>query len=166
MGLYWQSSLPALKQQDAATQTALPIWIAQLFAVIAFAFFAANAAIPSFTFVVAVVSVSALLLNMAREQLLQRQLNIVIQWLVILAAVFIWAIPAISPIFNTLLMLWGLVICLIYAVFAGWIMKISHLRKSMNFSNELFYNLWRIAVRVVLPVAIILAIISIIGQLL
>ena len=166
MGLYWQSSLPALKQQDAATQTALPIWIAQLFAVIAFAFFAANAAIPSFTFVVAVLSVSALLLNMAREQLLQRQLNIVIQWLVILAAVFIWAIPAISPIFNTLLMLWGLVICLIYAVFAGWIMKISHLRKSMNFSNELFYNLWRIAVRVVLPVAIILAIISIIGQLL
>ena len=166
MGLYWQSSLPALKQQDAATQTALPIWIAQLFAVIAFAFFAANAAIPSFTFVVAVVSVSALLLNMAREQLLQRQLNIAIQWLVILAAVFIWAIPAISPIFNTLLMLWGLVICLIYAVFAGWIMKISHLRKSMNFSNELFYNLWRIAVRVVLPVAIILAIISIIGQLL
>ena len=166
MGLYWQSSLPALKQQDAATQTALPIWIAQLFAVIAFAFFAANAAIPSFTFVVAVVSVSALLLNMAREQLLQRQLNIAIQWLVILAAVFIWAIPAISPIFNTLLMLWGLVICLIYAVFAGWIMKISHLRKSMNFSNELFYNLWRIAVRVVLPVSIILAIISIIGQLL
>lgn len=166
MGLYWQSSLPVLKQQDAASQTALPIWIAQLFAVIAFAFFAANAAIPSFTFVVAVVSVSALLLNMAREQLLQRQLNIVIQWLVILAVVFIWAIPAISPIFNTLLMLWGLVICLIYAVFAGWIMKISHLRKSMNFSNELFYNLWRIAVRVVLPVAIILAIISIIGQLL
>ena len=166
MGLYWQSSLLALKQQDAATQTALPIWIAQLFAVIAFAFFAANTAIPSFTFVVAVVSVSALLLNMAREQLLQRQLNIVIQWLVILAAVFIWAIPAISPIFNTLLMLWGLVICLIYAVFAGWIMKISHLRKSMNFSNELFYNLWRIAVRVVLPVSIILAIISIIGQLL
>ena len=166
MGLYWQSSLPAIQQQDVASQTALPIWIAQLFAVIAFAFFAANAAIPSFTFVVAVVSVSALLLNMAREQLLQRQLNIAIQWLVILAAVFIWAIPAISPIFNTLLMLWGLVICLIYAVFAGWIMKISHLRKSMNFSNELFYNLWRIAVRVVLPVSIILAIISIIGQLL
>lgn len=166
MGLYWQSSLPVLKQQEVATQTALPIWIAQLCAVIAFAFFAANAEIPSFTFVLAVVSVSALLLNMAREQLLQRQLNIAIQWLVILAAVFIWAIPAISPIFNTLLMLWGLVICLIYAVFAGWIMKISHLRKSMNFSNELFYNLWRIAVRVVLPVSIILAIISIIGQLL
>ncbi|OTG69371.1 hypothetical protein B9T25_01955 [Acinetobacter sp. ANC 4470] len=166
IGLYWQSSLTALKQQDTATQIALPIWIAQLCAVIAFAFFAAKTEISSCTFVLAVVSTSALLLNMAREQLLQRQLNIVIQWLVILAAVFVWAIPVISPIFNTLLMLWGLVICLIYAVFAGWIMKISHLRKSMNFSNELFYNLWRIAVRVVLPVSIILAMISIIGQLL
>jgi hypothetical protein len=53
--------------------------------------------------------------------------------------------------FNILLMLWGLLICLIYSIFAGWIMKISHLRKSMNFSNELFYNLWRIAIRIVLP---------------
>ncbi|MDD2940975.1 MAG: hypothetical protein PHW49_09650, partial [Acinetobacter harbinensis] len=165
MGLYWQSSLPTVNQQDVATKTALPIWIAQLLAVVAFGFFAANAQIPTFAFVVAVVSASALLLNMAREQLLQRQLNIAIQWLIILAAVFVWAIPAMSPIFNTVLMLWGLVICLIYAIFAGWIMKISHLRKSMNFSNELFYNLWRIAVRVVLPVSIILAMIAIIGQL-
>ena len=148
-----------------ASKTVLPIWIAQLLAVIAFGFFAANAQIPSLAFVVAVVTTAALLLQMAREQLLHRQLNIVIQWLLILAAVFVWAIPAITPVFNSLLMLWGLAICLIYAIFAGWIMKISHLRKAMNFSNELFYNLWRIAVRVVLPVSIILAIIAIIGQL-
>lgn len=165
MGLYWQSNLAVVKQQDIATKTVLPIWIAQLIAVIAFGFFAANAQIPSFAFVIAVVSTAALLLQMAREQLLHRQLNIVIQWLIILAAVFVWAIPAISPVFNSVLMLWGLVICLIYAIFAGWIMKISHLRKAMNFSNELFYNLWRIAVRVVLPVSIILAMIAIIGQL-
>ncbi|MEK5777164.1 hypothetical protein VXE44_19025, partial [Acinetobacter nosocomialis] len=34
MGLYWQSSLAAVKQQDVATKTVLPIWIAQLLAVI------------------------------------------------------------------------------------------------------------------------------------
>jgi SNF family Na+-dependent transporter len=62
-------------------------------------------------------------------------------------------------------MLWGLLLCLIYAIFAGWIMKISHLRKSMNFSSELFYNLWRIAVRIVLPLGIVLAMISVLGQL-
>ena len=43
-------------------------------------------------------------------------------------------------------------------------MKISHLRKSMNFSNELFYNLWRIAVRIVLPLSILLAMVAIIRQ--
>jgi SNF family Na+-dependent transporter len=79
--------------------------------------------------------------------------------------VLVWAIPSISVIFNIVLVLWGLVICLIYAIFAGWIMKISHLRKAMNFSNELFYNIWRIAVRIVLPLSILLAIVSVLGQL-
>ena len=102
---------------------------------------------------------------MAREQLAQRQLNIVIQWLVLLAATLVWLIPATRPIFNILVMLWGLVICSIYAIFAGWIMKISHLRKSMNFSNEAFYNIWRIVVRVVLPVSIVLAIVAVLGKL-
>ena len=102
---------------------------------------------------------------MAREQLAQRQLNIVIQWLVLLAATLVWLIPATGPMYNILRMLWGLVICLIYAIFAGWIMKISHLRKSMNFSNEAFYNIWRIAVRVVLPVSIVLAIVAVVGKL-
>jgi SNF family Na+-dependent transporter len=69
-----------------------------------------------------------------------------------------------SPVFNFALLLWGLVICLIYAIFAGWIMKISHLRKAMNFSSEAFYNIWRIAVRVVLPVSIVVAMVALIGQ--
>jgi len=34
----------------------------------------------------------------------------------------------------------------------------------MNFSNELFYNLWRIAVRIVLPLSIIFAMVAVIGQ--
>ena len=158
LGLYWQNSLAQVQQQDAATKTVLPIWIAQILAVVAFAFFAVQAALPAYA--IALTAVAA-----AREQLAQRQLNIVIQWLVLLAATLVWLIPATGPIFNILLMLWGLVICLIYAIFAGWIMKISHLRKSMNFSNEVFYNIWRIAVRVVLPVSIVLAIVAVLGKL-
>ncbi len=34
----------------------------------------------------------------------------------------------------------------------------------MNFSSEAFYNIWRIAVRVVLPVSIVVAIVALIGQ--
>ncbi len=165
MGLYWQSSLSAVQQQDVASKTVLPIWIAQLLAVIAFAFFAVPAQIPAFTLVAAIVATAAFILQMAREQLQQRQLHPAIQWAIMAVVTLIWAIPNVTPMFNVVLLLWGLLICLIYALFAGWIMKISHLRKSMNFSSEGFYNLWRIAVRVVLPVSIIVAMVAVLGQL-
>ena len=165
MGLYWQTSVTTSQSSASATQTVLPIWIAQLLAVIAFAFFASNTQISSFALIVAVLSSCALLLNLAREQLAQRQINLAVQWLIILLALLLWLIPAVSTLFNAVLMVWGLIICLIYAIFAGWIMKIRHLRKAMNFSNELFYNLWRIAVRVVLPLSIVMAIVAILGQL-
>lgn len=165
MGLYWQSSLSTVQQQDVASKTVLPIWIAQLLAVIAFSFFAVPAQIPAFTLVAAIVATAAFILQMAREQLQQRQLHPAIQWAIMAVVTLIWAIPNVTPMFNVVLLLWGLLICLIYALFAGWIMKISHLRKSMNFSSEGFYNLWRIAVRVVLPVSIIVAMVAVLGQL-
>ena len=46
------------------------------------------------------------------------------------------------------------------SIFAGWRMKISHLRKSLNFGNEGLYNLWRIAIRLIVPLALILALIG------
>lgn len=166
LGLYWQSSLVAVKKQEAATSTALPIWVAQLLAVIAFGFFSVQAQLPALAWVFAAIMSAALLIQFAKEQLAQRQLAIVIQWVILLAAIAVWAVPQVEQIFNSLLMLWGLLICLIYAVFAGWIMKISHLRKAMGFSNELFYNIWRIAIRIVLPLSIVVAIIAVIGQVL
>lgn len=166
LGLYWQSSLAAVKQQDAATTAVLPIWVAQLLAVIAFGFFSVQTQLPALVWVFAATMSAALLIQFAKEQLAQRQLAIVMQWLILLAAIAIWAVPQVEQIFNTLLMLWGLVICLVYALFAGWIMKISHLRKAMGFSNELFYNLWRIAIRIVLPLSIVVAMIAVIGQVL
>lgn len=164
MGLYWQSSLAVVQQQDQITKFALPIWIAQFIAVIAFGFFAVKTQVPALALVISMIAASALILSMAREQLQQRQLNAVIQWVLVAVVTLLWAVPNITTVFNPLLLLWGLVISLIYAVFAGWIMKISHLRKSMNFSSEVFYNIWRIAVRVVLPVSIMVAIVSVIGS--
>ncbi|QDK96856.1 hypothetical protein FM020_02625 [Acinetobacter tandoii] len=165
LGLYWQTSLVQAKQQDIASKTVLPIWFAQLVAVLAFAYFAVAAQLPVIALLVATIAGAALLLQLAREQLAQRQMVVVVQWAIIAGAVLIWAIPEITALFNMVLVLWGLVICLIYSLFAGWIMKISHLRKAMNFSNELFYNVWRIAVRIVLPLSILLAIVSVLGQL-
>ena len=164
LGLYWQTSMINVQQTNEASKTALPIWIAQLLAVIAFGFFAVSTQIPAYTLWFAAIISAALLLQLAREQLIQRQVAVVIQFAVLLVALFIWAIPNIAMIFNPLLMVWGLLICLIYSVFVGWMMKISHLRKAINFSSEAFYNIWRIAVRIILPLAIVLALVSYIGQ--
>ena len=165
LGLYWQTSLLNIQQQNEASKTALPIWIAQLLAVIVFGFFAVSAQIPAYTLLFTAVISAALLLQLAKEQLVQRQVAIVIQFAVLLVGLLVWAIPNINVVFNPLLMVWGLLICLIYSIFVGWIMKISHLRKAINFSSEAFYNIWRIAVRIVLPFAIILALAAYIGQL-
>ena len=124
---------------------------------IAFSFFAASAQIPAYTLLFTAVISAALLLQLGKEQLAQRQVAILIQFVVLLVALFIWAIPNMVVVFNPLLMIWGLVICLIYSIFVGWIMKISHLRKAINFSSEAFYNIWRIAVRIILPLSIVLA---------
>ncbi len=164
LGIYWQTNT-SLSSQESASKSALPIWIAQLVAVIAFGFFAVSNQIPAYSISIATLAATALLIQLAREQLVQRQISIVIQFTILLVALFVWAIPNISQIFNIVLMIWGLVICLIYSIFVGWIMKISHLRKAMNFSNELVYNIWRIAIRIVLPLAIIIAIISVVGKL-
>lgn len=165
LGLYWQNSVSSSSNQEAASSRSLPIWIAQLIAIIAFGYFAISAQIPAYTILFSAVVSAALLLQLAKEQLIHRNVAILIQFVVLLLALFVWAIPNISAILNPVLMLSGLVICFIYSIFAGWIMKISHLRKAMNFSNEIFYNIWRIAVRIVLPLGILLAIVSFIGQL-
>ena len=164
LGLYWQNSLATVRQQEAATSVVLPIWLAQLLAVVAFGFFSLQVEIPAFAWLFAALVSAALLIQLAKEQLAQRQLAPAIQWVIIVAAIAVWAAPQLSSIFNLLLIVWGLIVCLIYAIFAGWIMKISHLRKSMGFSNELFYNFWRIAVRLVLPLSIVIAIVAVIGQ--
>ena len=130
-----------------------------------FGFFAVSSAIPAYGALVAAILSAALLLSLAKEQFTQRSIALPIQFIVLLVALLIWGIPQLANIFNPLLMIWGLVICLIYSIFVGWIMKISHLRKALNFSNEMFYNIWRIAVRIVLPLSIVMALVAYIGQL-
>lgn len=164
LGLYWQNNVLSDHSKESSTARSLPIWLAQIVAVIAFGYYAISTTLPAYTILIAAIASAALLLQLAKEQLSHRQVALPVQVVLLLLPLFVWAIPNLSMLLNPLLMLVGLVICLIYSIFVGWIMKISHLRKAMNLSNEVFYNIWRIAVRIVLPLGIVLAIISFIGQ--
>lgn len=154
LGIYAQTDL---EKKDSTSRLAMPIWCAQIVAIIVFSFFAIQAQASALAVVVMVVFGSALLLQCAKAQLAERKASVVLQYLVWILPCFAWACSAILPALDLTLMLWGLSNCLIYAVFVGWVMKISHLRKAMNLNTEFSYNLWRIAVRVVVPVSIIVA---------
>lgn len=47
---------------------------------------------------------------------------------------------------------------LVLAVFAGWKMKISHARKELGLPSEAVYNLWRVSIRIMVPLALLLVI--------
>ncbi|MCF8999952.1 hypothetical protein [Acinetobacter nectaris] len=162
LGIYAQSSVNSLNSTDKATPLVMPIWLAQVLAVIAFGVFAAQTQISEMSLLVTVLFGAALLIQLAKEQLQQRQVSIVLQYVLLLVPLFVWAVTLLMPVLNAVMMLWGLVSCLMYAIFVGWIMKISHLRKALNFSSEVFYNIWRIAIRVIAPLSIILALVAVI----
>lgn len=61
-----------------------------------------------------------------------------------------------DPIFQSL---W-LVTIIGLTVFMGWMMKISHVRKALNFSSEGVYNLWRVAIRLLVPLISVWLLIS------
>ena len=63
-------------------------------------------------------------------------------------------------VFDVVLNSLNLVTVILYCIFIGWIMKISHVRKALNFSHEGIYNLWRVAIRLVVPLTSVWLLIS------
>lgn len=75
----------------------------------------------------------------------------------VILAELVWLAGAMAALRNLQLAL-GLLLLLVllgYALFAGWVMKISHARKELALPAEGLYNLWRVAVRIALPLAIL-----------
>lgn len=161
LGLYWQNAVQYAKQQQKLVPIALPIWIAQAIGLGSVIFIAQmQTAIQATLFLLAALSLAGLLLQFVREQAVERQLALPMQAIVMLIPLLIWAIPQTSAIFYALIIVYGLVLCLANSIFVGWLMKISHLRKSLNFSNEMVYNLWRVFIRIVAPLSIVVALIG------
>ena len=161
LGLYWQSALQATKNNRSAAPVALPIWLAQVVGLGVFAF-VNDIVSPMQTGVLtlAVLALAALLLQLVRAQLLERQIVLVLQVVVLLVPVLLWAIPHSAVVFYPVLVICGLLLALLYAVFVGWLMKISHLRKAIQLPNEAIYNLWRMVVRIVIPLSVLLSLVG------
>lgn len=151
------SAAPAYR----ATKLVLPIWVLQLVVGVV-ALFISGMALPpigQLSYWVGVLFVVSYLLHYSTQQLAHKfGLLVSVVLTFVLALLLVVAIPT-NWLVGILVIISSIAVLLL-SVFAGWQMKISHLRKSLNFGNEAFYNLWRVAIRLIVPLALLLALIG------
>ena len=144
-----------------ATRLVLPIWILQLVVGVV-ALFISGMALPpigQLLYWVGVLFVASYLLHYSTQQLAHRfGLLISLILTFVIAVLLVVAIP--TTWLVGILVIISTIAVLLLSIFAGWQMKISHLRKSLNFGNEAFYNLWRVAIRLIVPLSLLLALIG------
>lgn len=155
-GLYWFLD----ERTDAQTALAgkvLPIWLSQIvFGAIAFGISGSGHLLSTMIIgLVGVLMVAGFLLSYAQSQLTARFGLMKGIAITALAAVLMTVLP--SDILGSMMVVVGLLSALMLSVFAGFVMKLSHLRKSLNFKTEVRYNVWRILVRWIVPLAIVSA---------
>ncbi|MGA4439803.1 hypothetical protein [Psychrobacter pocilloporae] len=144
-----------------ATKSVLPIWVLQLLVGVV-ALFISGMSLPpigQLLYWAGVLFVVSYLLHYSTQQLAHKfglLVSLIITF--VLALLLVVAIP--TTWLVGILVIVSSIAVLLLSVFAGWQMKISHLRKSLNFSSEAFYNLWRVAIRLVVPLALLLALIG------
>lgn len=144
-----------------ATKLVLPIWILQL-VIGVIALFISGLTLPpigQLLYWVGVLFVASYLLHYSAQQLAHKfGLLLSLVMTLIMGLLLVVLIPT-TWLVGLLVVISSLAVLLL-SVFAGWRMKVSHLRKSLNFGNEAFYNLWRVAIRLIVPLALILALIG------
>ncbi|WP_201526532.1 MULTISPECIES: hypothetical protein [Psychrobacter] len=144
-----------------ATKLVLPIWILQLLVGMV-ALFISGLTLPpigQLLYWFGVLFVASYLLHYSAQQLAHKfGLLISLVLTLVIGLILVIAIP--TTWLVGILVIISSVAVLLLSVFVGWRMKISHLRKSLNFGNEALYNLWRIAIRLIVPLALILALIG------
>ncbi len=158
LGVYWQTALQQASSGRTSEQ-AWPIWLAQLLAGGAFALAqGVHGTLATLLYTAALCCGAAYLIAVVRNQLSGR-FSVVAGWLVSAGLLAVWLLP-LATVWGVLASVLGLLVCLLYAIFVGWRMKISHVRKALAFDSELLYNLWRVVVRLVIPLAIVLALVG------
>lgn len=168
MGLYWFGSTtnaPQLVQsKKSLTGMILPIWLTQLiFGSLALLLGSAMVTPVSFAASsIGAIFMASFLLSYAGGQLISR-FGMVMGGLILLVLSLVFGLLPLSVIVMAL-SVFGLVSVLVLAIFVGFVMKISHLRKTLNFHSEARYNLWRMLIRIVVPASLIFAFIGLVMQ--
>ncbi len=156
-----QAQSRAAARHYRATKLVLPIWILQLMVGVV-ALFISGMSLPpigQLSYWIGVLFVASYLLHYSTQQLTHK-FGLLVSLIITFALALLLVVAIPTQWLVGILVIVSSIAVLLLSIFAGWQMKISHLRKSLNFSNEAFYNLWRIAIRLVVPLALLLALIG------
>ncbi|MGB5876060.1 MAG: hypothetical protein WBG84_01695 [Psychrobacter nivimaris] len=156
-----QAKNRAATREYRATKLVLPIWILQLLIGVV-ALFTSGMSLPpvgQLLYWGGVLFVASYLLHYSTQQLTHK-FGLLVSLIITFAIALLLVIAIPTAWLVGILVIISSIAVLLLSVFAGWQMKISHLRKSLNFSNEAVYNLWRVAIRLVVPLALLLALIG------
>jgi len=144
-----------------ATKLVLPIWVLQLLIGVV-ALFTSGMSLPPIGQLLywgGVLFVASYLLHYSTQQLTHK-FGLLVSLIITFAVALLLVVAIPTAWLVGILVIISSIAVLLLSVFAGWQMKISHLRKSLNFSNEAIYNLWRVAIRLVVPLALLLALVG------
>ena len=151
----------AATREYRATKLVLPIWVLQLLIGVV-ALFTSGMSLPPIGQLLywgGVLFVASYLLHYSTQQLAHK-FGLLVSLIITFAVALLLVVAIPTAWLAGILVIISSIAVLLLSVFAGWQMKISHLRKSLNFSNEAVYNLWRVAIRLVVPLALLLALVG------
>jgi len=151
----------AATREYRATKLVLPIWVLQLLIGVV-ALLTSGMSLPPIGQLLywgGVLFVASYLLHYSTQQLTHK-FGLLVSLIITFAVALLLVVAIPTAWLVGILVIISSIAVLLLSVFAGWQMKISHLRKSLNFSNEAVYNLWRVAIRLVVPLALLLALIG------
>jgi len=151
----------AATREYRATKLVLPIWVLQLLIGVV-ALCTSGMSLPPIGQLLywgGVLFVASYLLHYSTQQLTHK-FGLVVSLIITFAVALLLVVAIPAAWLVGILVIISSIAVLLLSVFAGWQMKISHLRKSLNFSNEAVYNLWRVAIRLVVPLALLLALVG------
>lgn len=168
-GLYWFFTIKGsamTNTNQSASSVVLPIWGTQLLlGLFALAILSTShptteqatsftqASIAQLIINIGGLALAAALLHII-NQLLNSRLGMLKGTLATLICVCVLVLVP-SSLLLMLMVVFMTMSVMMLSIFTGWKMKISHLRKSLNFSNEGIYNIWRVAVRLMVPLSLL-----------
>lgn len=152
------------KTREIASKTVFPIWLTQLvIGSLALIFSPASfAPVTTLVYAFGVLAAAAFFIHYASTQIatLFQRFGIWIATAVSIVLIALMVLLASPEVLSVVLVAVSIISALLLAIFSGWQMKISHMRKSLNFGSEAVYNVWRVAIRILVPLLIIVAVIG------